>query len=212
MSEGELERRVRGLREKYGAETNIAAFHKSWASLDLDARRKWIEDAKSMGESIALGGPNPSNQPILARVLSLSLSLSLSLFSRGAPADALPPPFPPTAVKEGPLGSVCPLPADRVLSRAPRVTPEVLESPPSMSPLLRGALLGSGMAVPLPPHLGGHGGKEDYVRMAARLGPRLATAEEERAFEAFHGRVWESCRAYFMCCFAVALCKRAALP
>ena len=85
-----------------------------------------------------------------------------------------------------------------------------LESPPSMSILLRGALLGSGMAVPLPSHLGGHGGKEDYVRMAARLGPRLATAEEERAFEAFHGRVWESCRAYFMCCFAVALCKRAA--
>ena len=79
LSEGELERRVRGLREKYGAETNIAAFHKSWASLDLDARRKWIEDAKSMGESLALGGPNPSNQPILARVLASSVSLSLCL-------------------------------------------------------------------------------------------------------------------------------------
>ena len=111
LSEGELERRVRGLREKYGAETNIAAFHKSWASLDLDARRKWIEDAKSMGESIALGGPNPSNQPILARVLSLSLSLSLSLFSRGAPADALPPRFPrPQSRRRPSWCSVCPLP------------------------------------------------------------------------------------------------------
>ena len=167
-----------------------------------------------MGESIALGGPNPSNQPILVRVLASSVSLSHS----SAAAHLLTPspsPFSPTAVKEEAV-VVLGVPPPLLIGSCPELHGsdawKSLESPPSISSLLRGALLGSGMAVPLPPHLGGHGGKEDYVRMAARLGPRLATAEEERAFEAFHGRVWESCRAYFMCCFAVALCKRAALP
>ncbi|QDZ18474.1 hypothetical protein HOP50_01g09780 [Chloropicon primus] len=86
-----------------------------------------------------------------------------------------------------------------------------LESAASVESLIDGALSPSAEAVVGGSVADASGAelKAKFVREAVRAtsaGKRMSS-EEEDALSAFQGSLWDSWRAYFLCCFAIALLK-----